>query len=419
MNASTPITEATGPNISGTYVPEQFFNEPFAYINGTDPNGTWGLLFPGAQGDITIQSWSLTITTPDPIAVTDGSGNFSFSGLAPGTYEVGVVPSPGDVQTFPAAGAEQTVSVTAGENATGISFGLQPASNLTTTSFYLSTQATSWGQSITINYTITNEGYGDAPAFDVGVFLSDDATIAASDPSLETLHFDGLAAQSSTTGQVTVALPSTPPAGFGSTDQTIVGFLIDPNHELTHNDAADDANQGLGTDQAALSMTPNQAVTTSPGVQQDPSIAVDPSNPNHIVVAYMDDSLVNTGYAGIGVAVSEDDGATWTYSSVPLPSEFNQGAAPDRPVRRPGERAHFVHGGDVPRAAAAGPDLPEQHPGGLRLRVEQWDLRVREHQRRPDLGPARRRGLAYVRGHAGDAGHDRSQRHRRPLRDGS
>jgi hypothetical protein len=327
MNAASPISEVTGSNISGTYIPEQFFNEPYAYLDGTDPNGSWGLLFPGAQGGITLQSWSLTITTPDPIAVTDGSGDYSFTGLAPGTYEVGVVPSPGDVQTSPAGGAEQTVTVTAGENATGVDFGLQPASNLTTTSFYLSTQATSWGQAITINYTITNEGYGDAPEFDVGVFLSHDGTIAASDPSLETLHLDGLAAQSSTTGQVTVALPSTPPAGFSSTDQTIVGFLIDPDHELTHNDTADDANQGLGTDEAALSVTPNQAVTTATGVQQDPSIAVDPSNPDHIVVAYMDYSLVNTGYAGIGVAVSEDDGATWTYSSVPLPSGFNQGAA--------------------------------------------------------------------------------------------
>ncbi len=124
-----------------------------------------------------------------------------------------------------------------------------------------------------------------------------------------------------------MALPSTPPAGFGSTSQTIVGFLIDPNHALTHNDAADDANQGLGTDEAALSIAPNQAVTTAPGIQQNPSIAVDPSNPNHIVVASMDYSLVNTGYAGIGVAVSEDDGATWTDSSVPLPGGFNQGAA--------------------------------------------------------------------------------------------
>ena len=71
----------------------------------------------------------------------------------------------------------------------------------------------------------------------------------------------------------------------------------------------------------------NVAVTTDPGVQQSPSIAVDPLDSNHLAMAYMDRSLVTTGYAGIGVAVSFNDGATWQQSSVPLPAGFNQGAA--------------------------------------------------------------------------------------------
>ena len=74
-------------------------------------------------------------------------------------------------------------------------------------------------------------------------------------------------------------------------------------------------------------MAPNQAVTSGSGVQQNPSIAVDPANPDHIVVAYMDNTLVNTGYAGIGVAVSNDGGTTWQADSVPLPGGFDQGAA--------------------------------------------------------------------------------------------
>jgi hypothetical protein len=71
----------------------------------------------------------------------------------------------------------------------------------------------------------------------------------------------------------------------------------------------------------------NQAVTSDPGVQQMPSIAADPLDPMHLVLAYMDYSLVKTGYAGIGVAVSHDSGADWQYTSVPLPAGFNQGAA--------------------------------------------------------------------------------------------
>lgn len=44
----------------------------------------------------------------------------------------------------------------------------------------------------------------------------------------------------------------------------------------------------------------NQAITTDSAPQQSPSIAVDPQDPNHLVLAYMDFSRHN-GYAGIGV----------------------------------------------------------------------------------------------------------------------
>jgi hypothetical protein len=71
----------------------------------------------------------------------------------------------------------------------------------------------------------------------------------------------------------------------------------------------------------------NLAITSNPEVQQNPSIAVDPLNSKHIVVSYMDQSLVTTGYEGIGVAVSEDGGTTWTDTSISLPASFSQGAA--------------------------------------------------------------------------------------------
>ena len=77
----------------------------------------------------------------------------------------------------------------------------------------------------------------------------------------------------------------------------------------------------------APSVGPNVPVATGPGVQQMPSIVADPHDPSHLVVAYLDYSLLTTGYAGIGVAVSDDGGTTWQHSSVPLPSGFDQGAA--------------------------------------------------------------------------------------------
>src|SRR5262245_1620804 len=71
----------------------------------------------------------------------------------------------------------------------------------------------------------------------------------------------------------------------------------------------------------------NLALTNHLAVQQMPPVAVNPLDPDHVAVAYMDYSLVNTGYAGIGVAVSHDAGDTWQYSSIPLPEKFGQGAA--------------------------------------------------------------------------------------------
>jgi hypothetical protein len=71
----------------------------------------------------------------------------------------------------------------------------------------------------------------------------------------------------------------------------------------------------------------NRAVAAGPGVQQMPSVAVDPLHPRHLVIACLDYSLLHTGYAGIGVAVSGNNGTTWRHTSIPLPADFAQGAA--------------------------------------------------------------------------------------------
>ena len=68
----------------------------------------------------------------------------------------------------------------------------------------------------------------------------------------------------------------------------------------------------------------NRAITTDAGVQQNPSITADPTNPQRVVAAYMDYALRDTGYAGIGVAASADGGDTWLLSSIPLPAGFDQ-----------------------------------------------------------------------------------------------
>ena len=82
----------------------------------------------------------------------------------------------------------------------------------------------------------------------------------------------------------------------------------------------------------------NLPLTSDPDVQQMPSIAVDPLDPEHLVVSYMDRSLVQTGYAGIGVAVSRDGGDSWERQPIELPNDFDQGAA--NPITRFDARGH-------------------------------------------------------------------------------
>jgi hypothetical protein len=112
----------------------------------------------------------------------------------------------------------------------------------------------------------------------------------------------------------------------------------------------------------------NRALTTNPSVQQMPSVATDPLDPNHLVLAYMDYSLVTTGYAGIGVAVSHDRGVTWQYTALTLPAGFDQGAAnPD--VRFDGQGHVFV---EYEAATFLGtkppltnPNFSDRSPGGF------------------------------------------------------
>jgi FG-GAP-like repeat len=75
-------------------------------------------------------------------------------------------------------------------------------------------------------------------------------------------------------------------------------------------------------------VTANINLTNDPGVQQQPSVAVDPHDSQHIVVAFMDHSLKTNGYAGIGTLSSTDGGAHWSAEqALPLPTGFDQGAA--------------------------------------------------------------------------------------------
>ena len=71
----------------------------------------------------------------------------------------------------------------------------------------------------------------------------------------------------------------------------------------------------------------NIALTDDDDVQQMPSVAIDPTNAQNVAVAYMDYSLVETGYAGIAISVSKNGGTSWVKQPIPVPEPYSQGAA--------------------------------------------------------------------------------------------
>jgi hypothetical protein len=74
----------------------------------------------------------------------------------------------------------------------------------------------------------------------------------------------------------------------------------------------------------------NLLVTGDTAIQQQPTLAVNPLDSNHVVIVYQDASLLTNGQNGVGVSVSFDAGATWARGSVALPTGFND--ASDSPI---------------------------------------------------------------------------------------
>jgi hypothetical protein len=250
-------------------------------------------------------------TTPGARVVLYGvAGNPAITTLS---SDPSLVPAPSLTTTADAQGRYAfTISTAVGANALHVvatdGFGQQSSASLTITRIVDTTPPTIAIQSpaagSTANHNITVSGR-----------VTDDLTgVATLQEQVDSGPFQAVAVDAA--GNFRFA---TPLALDGTADgpHTVV---------LRATDGAGNGAQASTTFTLATSGV-NRAVTTDPGEQQMPSIVVDPLDANHLVLAYMDRSLVTTGYAGIGVAVSHDAGATWQYASVPLPAGFAQGAA--------------------------------------------------------------------------------------------
>ena len=107
--------EGTAANLS---ISGSVFNDlkPYYAINAADPG---------------LSGWTVYIDTnnsgklsaADPTAITDAHGNFSFTGLLPGSYVIRVVPRPGYQMTAPKSGNSFFITVTVGRSVNDVRFG--------------------------------------------------------------------------------------------------------------------------------------------------------------------------------------------------------------------------------------------------------------------------------------------------------
>jgi hypothetical protein len=121
------ITPTSGQNVTGRDFGNALVNP--ASLSGTvfhDLNGN-GMQDDGEPG---LSGWTIyldlnnngTLDANEPRVVSDAQGNYSISGLLPGTYAVREVAQTGWFRSAPAAGF-YTVTVTTGQGVTGLDFG--------------------------------------------------------------------------------------------------------------------------------------------------------------------------------------------------------------------------------------------------------------------------------------------------------
>ena len=116
----SPLRRPAGPNITGEDLGEfQVSTISGQVFNDVAGSGTY------ASGDPGLSGWTIDLlnsaNTVVASAQTDANGNYTLTGVVPGTYTLEEVPQSGYVQTT--APASYSVTVVPGENPTGLNFG--------------------------------------------------------------------------------------------------------------------------------------------------------------------------------------------------------------------------------------------------------------------------------------------------------
>lgn len=119
-----------------------------------------------------------------------------------------------------------------------------------------STESRRWGDSVNIDFYVTNQGNADVGATTVRFVASSDIKIELNDVPLSVesgqVNIPPIAVGQSYHGQVTVKLPADAPSGFDQVGTIYLGMISDSGNAVEESDEADNFNFGFGFDKDDL-----------------------------------------------------------------------------------------------------------------------------------------------------------------------
>jgi len=117
--------------------------------------------------------------------------------------------------------------------------------------------AAEWGDGITVDLTVDNDGTAAAGASTASIYMSSNGYISSADYLLDTVAVGGIAAGGSLAlNNVPLTLPGSAPAGFTAADDVTIGVIYDTGSVVAESDETNNANEGMALDMDRVLITP-------------------------------------------------------------------------------------------------------------------------------------------------------------------